>query len=138
LATLFGEAKGAGLGCGRIELLDRTGEAEKEFLAILKRLCQSGFVVKTDLGLYVLGRDLSAVTLADIVRLLDLGLASGGDDAHAEPLMESIASRLNDVARAEEAALDMPLNMILEAVWKESRPRRLEKGPRRQSVDVLS
>jgi membrane protein len=115
LAALFAEAKGAGLGCSRVELLDRTGEPEKELLTILKRLCQNGYVVKTEVGRYVLGRDLNGVTLADVVRLLDLGLACDEDDGHIVPLMASIASRLNDVARAEAKALDMPLNGILEA-----------------------
>jgi membrane protein len=138
LAALYGEAKTSGQGCSRVELLDRTGEAESELLAVLKRLCQNGFVVKTETGRYVLGRDLSVVTLADIVRLLGLGLASGEDKGHQTPLMEAIASRLNDVAHAEAVALDLPVSQILEVAWEQSAPYQGPKTKYRKPKELVS
>ncbi len=131
LAALFAEAKGSGLGCTRIELLERTGETESELLAVLDRLCQKGFVVKTESGRFVLGRDLSVVTLADIVRLLDLGLSGSIAQEGMAPWMERIAGGLNAVARAEANALDLPLNTVFDAAAEQpASPRRPEGSVR--------
>lgn len=138
LETLFAEARGPGSGCSRVDLLDRTGEAEGDLLAVLDRLCEGGFAVKTETGRYVLGRDLSVATLADVVRLLALGLAGGGDAEDAAPWMQRIAGRLDDIVRAEAVALDLPLNTILEAAAEQSPQDRMKEGAARKAAHRLS
>jgi membrane protein len=133
LAALLAESKRSGLGCGRIELLDRTGEPEKELLAVLDRLCRAGFVVRSETGRYVLGRDLTVVTLADVVRLLDLGLSGGEVQTPGGPWMDRIKGRLEEIATAEASALDLPLNTILEASGVPDPLHRVKRGMGRTS-----
>ena len=114
LAVLLAEARHGGKGRNRVELLDDAGESEREFLAVLERLCGHGYVVQTAQNRYVLGRDLTVVTLADVVHVLDLGLGPGEAKDCNLPWMRRIASRMTEAANAEAEALDLPLRAILE------------------------
>jgi membrane protein len=114
LASLAEEARHGGKGRSRRNLLDAVGEGEPPLVAVLERLGQHGFIVVTDRGRYVLGRDLTHVSLGHVVHALDLGL--GGDQAGdcAEPWMCDIADRLRQAAGAEASALDLPLRHLLD------------------------
>lgn len=114
LAALLDESRRAGKGRSRVQLLQVVGEAEREFLAVLECLCRDGYAVRTAAGRYVLGRDLTAVTLADVVHLLGLGLGPREAEDCVQPWMRRIASRLAEAAQAEAEALDLPLRAILE------------------------
>jgi membrane protein len=115
LAALQEDARHGGGGRTRRQLLDAVAGPERPFLDILGQLCAESYVVLTTHHRYVLGRDLLTVSLGDVVRLLDLGLASAGAEAGMEPWLRPIASRLSEIARAEDAALDLPLRAMLES-----------------------
>ncbi|PKU26078.1 YihY family inner membrane protein [Telmatospirillum siberiense] len=134
LQVLLLEARGAARGCGRSDLLEQTGEAEADLQAVLDPLCRSGFVAETESGRYFLGRDPSCATLADVVRALDLGLGGHGGAEGETPVMNRIAGRLDDIARSEDAALDLTLNSILDSPMKPPSSERKEKGAAGQAA----
>jgi membrane protein len=114
LSVLLDEARHGGKGRSRRDLLDEAGEAERELLDVLDRLRHHGYLIETGSNRYVLGRDLAVVTLADMIRALDLGLGAGEADDCPAPWMRRIASRLAEAANAEAIALDLPLRAVLE------------------------
>ncbi len=124
LAALFDEAQRGGNGRSRLDLLDIAGESESAFLAVLTRLCEGNYVVGTEAGRFVLGRDPAMLSLADLVHLLDLGLGAAEAEACIEPWMRNMARHLEDAKRAEAEALDLPLRPILEEANRAARPHR--------------
>jgi membrane protein len=114
LGALQEESRRSGKGRSRNDLLDAVcGEPEAVFLDVLERCTNEGLVVPTASGRFVLGRDLAQVTLADLVRVLDLGLGTEAETNLPTPLRR-IADRLADAARAEAKAFDLPLSDVLD------------------------
>jgi membrane protein len=122
LAALLDDARRNGRGCGRQDLLDAVGEAEHPFLTVLDRLQTEGYVVPTADNRWVLGRDLEGVTLADVVHGLDLGLhlSEAEAETYAAPWMARISDCLIEAARAETAALNLPLRPVLDEAGEHS------------------
>ena len=114
LANLLDESRANGKGRTRLQLLDVVGEAEHDFLAVLEKLRAGQFVAVTTGGRFMLGRDLAVVTLADIARALELGLAHAAAESGDLPWMRRIAERIQEAAAAESRILDLPLRDILE------------------------
>jgi len=119
LAVLLDDLRSSGRGHGRRVLLDTAGESERDMMPVLERLLENGYVVEATSGRYVLGRDLSRVTVGDLARILELGLSDGAVLDTPEPWMQAVSERLAEVALAEHAALNLPLLSILEQapVW---------------------
>ncbi len=122
LEALLEEARRGGKGRSRLDLLDCVGEGEGPFLAVLNRLCDEGYVARTAAGRFVLARDLAAVSLADLVHLLDLGLTSSEAADCATPWMGRIAGYLAEAAQAEAQVLDLPLRSLLEEAERRPAP----------------
>ena len=114
LASLLEQSRRGGKERTRSDLLARVAEAEAPFLAVLDRLCQVGYVMTAVSGRFVLGRDLSRVTLADLVHALGLGLGHGDVRSSVEPWMASVDHRLVEATRAEAALMDVPLLGLLD------------------------
>lgn len=120
LAVLLEENRQGGRGHGRRVLLDAVGEGERPFRFVLERLQAEGYVILTAGGRYVLGRDLSLVSLGDVARLLDLGLGQGAPGDDSLPWIGRISSRLDLAADQQQQALDLPLVDVLaqgEPIW---------------------
>lgn len=113
LRALFGEARGAGTGCSRLDLLDQTALPERDLRGVLDPLCDAGLVAVTDQARHILARDPASVTVGDVARILGLGLGGGeGPDAHGA-IIARLAGPLDDIARSEATALDIPLGKVL-------------------------
>ncbi len=123
LSALLEQSRQGGKGWSRLDLLERVGEGEKSFLAVLNRLCDQGYAARTAGNRFVLGRDLGEVTLADLVHLLDLGLASAEAAECAAPWMQRVADHLAEAARAETGPLNLPLRPLLQDARHRPPPR---------------
>lgn len=97
----------------RRRLLEATAAAEADLAAVLRRLTIHSFVAPTVKRRVVLGRDLTAVTLADLVEALDL--APGLDEATAAtaPWRPRAEEHLQTARQRAGEALAIPLADLL-------------------------
>jgi membrane protein len=129
LATLFADAQKGAKGRTRMELLDVAGESEHALQAVVDRLCYAGYLAVTVEQRYVLGRDMAAVSLADLVHVLDLGLGRIEAEDCAEPWMQPIARHLAAAAQSEGEALSIPVRAALEEAMQHHAPRSTAERP---------
>ncbi|WP_170294675.1 YihY family inner membrane protein [Roseospira navarrensis] len=101
-------------GVGRRRLLLDTGLPEERLRRILTDLETAGLVARAEGGRWLLGRDLDAVTLDDLMGLLDLRMPDGGPMSGG-PWAETVGARLNDARAAERETLSVPLKALLQA-----------------------
>ncbi|WP_185961268.1 YihY family inner membrane protein [Telmatospirillum sp. J64-1] len=111
--------RGSG-GVGRRVLLDHTTAAEGALLAVLDKLMAQGFVARGSGSRYLLSRDLHAVTLYDLVRALDLGVAPEQTHGVRGAWRERLEERVAAACEAERRSLDIPLWELLSTDLPES------------------
>ena len=100
-------------GTGRRSLLSATTVGELEVMGVIRRLAMRGYVAFTGKSKVLLARDLSAVTLGDLISALDLGL---GLDDRVAPEAPWRARAVPLLAQAHEGmgqALSVSLAEIL-------------------------
>lgn len=115
LFVLRAMALEAGGGAKRQRLMAATTCTEPEFLGVIRRLIQKGYVSATDKGRYVLSRDLSTLPLAQLVHDLDLSLGLDDRVAPDAPWRARAIPLLALAHEGQRAALEAPLAEILEA-----------------------
>jgi membrane protein len=132
LAVLWRAAQKGDPGVSRSEMLSATTANERVLQQVMEQLRETGFVVLSERKRYVLSRDLTEVTLHDLVESLQLGLAA---ELQACPThwQTVVGDRLDIAAQAERANLEIPLKDIVAAVERSGDDKR-----RRQAMPALT
>lgn len=113
LSLLQEAAQGASGKLPRRELLSRTAVSERDLLPVLRRLCETGFAAPTTGRRYLLARDLTSASLADLVEALELNLALDDGVAGDAPWRRRVEALVDAAARGADLELDRPLKELL-------------------------
>lgn len=103
-----------GGGTMRNRLMAATACTEAEFLSVMRRLTNKGYASHTDKGRYVLARDLTRVTLGQLVHDLDLGLGLDNRVAPDAPWRARALPLLVQAHQGQLSMLEVPLAEVLQ------------------------
>lgn len=112
LAALGEASRNGKGGVSRRNLLKHSPVAEGDLRPVLLKLLSTAFIVQTQDKSYVLARDLTATTLNDLLRALDLDLALDDSLAARSQWRPAVEQRIN----AARAAAHDPLSTALAAM----------------------
>lgn len=115
LSVLHDAAQKGNGGTGRRKLLNSTTASEAELMSVVRKLYGAGYAAPTNKGRILLGRDLTGVTLMDLIEVLDLGL---GLDDRVAPEALWRAKVLPLLAQAH-SGIDQSLSIPLSEVFKD-------------------
>jgi len=113
LALLLAAHRRGG-GLRRQRLMRRTGQPPELLSAASDVLRQKNYIDRTDKGMWILARDLEAVTLADLHRDLGLSVSAVAARAEREIWGKRLAETLTAAEEAGRKMMDMPLKSLLE------------------------
>lgn len=115
LSILHAAAREGKGGVSRAALLERTAVAERDLLPVLRKLVETNFAAPTRGKRYLLGRDLDAATLDDLVRALELDLALDDDVATTAAWRPAVEECIDAARTASRERLETPLATLLAA-----------------------
>jgi membrane protein len=106
-----------GAGVDRRRLLADTGLPEERLRRILGDLAGASLIARTEAGRWLLARDLDAVTLDDLMGMLDLRMPDSAPPSAGpvcrESWAETVGRHLSAARAAEHEALAVPLKPLL-------------------------
>ena len=112
LYVLYEAAQTGNGGTGRRKLLNSTTASESELMSVVRKLYTAGYAAPTNKGRILLARDLTGVTLMDLIEVLDLGL--GLDDRVAPQALwrEKVLPLLAQAHSGIDQSLSIPLSEV--------------------------
>ncbi len=109
LASLNDAARKGSGGIGRNTLLAETAASEADLMAVMRRLYVIGYAAPSNKGRILLARDLTTVSLHDLIHALDLGLGLDDRVAPDAPWRERVLPLLALAHEGMGKALDVTL-----------------------------